>query len=130
MRRGQHFIGDDGRLERPEMSELKQVRAGLSEAGSAVLAARTLLNQGSLIDLSGLEKFVEDLCGSIDRLPSAEGGTIKPTLIKLIDELNELADVITAERDSVSGEMKTLSHGKRAVSAYGPGDTSAKPPRK
>lgn len=130
MRRGQHFIGDDGRLERPEMSELKQVRAGLSEAGSAVLAARTLLSQGSLIDLSGLEKFVEDLCGSIDRLPSGQGGTIKPTLIKLIDELNELADVITAERDSVSGEMKTLSHGKRAASAYGPGDSAAKPPRK
>ncbi len=113
------------------MSDLKQVQAGLDEAGSAVQAAQTLLRQGSLIDLSGLEKFVEDLCGSVARLPGEQGGTIKPALIKLIDELNDLAEIITAERDSLSGEMKTLSDSKRAASAYGSGaDPSAKPPRK
>jgi hypothetical protein len=113
------------------MSDLKHVQAELNEAGSAVQAAQTLLSQGSLIDLSGLEKFVEGLCGSIARLPNEQGGAIKPALVKLIDELNDLAEVITAERDSVSGEMKTLSDSKRATSAYGSGaDPSSKPPRK
>ena len=114
-----------------EMRELKEVKAGITEAGSAVQAARTLLSQGSLIDLSGLEVFVQDLCGSVEELPENQGGVLKPDLIKLIDDLNGLADVITAERDSVAGEMKTLSDSKRAASAYGSGpDSSSKPPRK
>jgi hypothetical protein len=113
------------------MSDLKEVKAGLTEAGSAVQAARALLNQGSLIDLSGLEVFVKDLCGSVEELPADQGGAIKSDLIKLIDDLNGLADVITAERDSVASEMKTLSDSKRAASAYGTGaDSSSKPPRK
>ncbi len=79
-----------------EMSDLTEVKAGITEAGSAVQAARTLLNQGSLID-----------------------------------DLNGLAEIITAERDAVAGEMKTLSDSKRAASAYGSGaDSSSKSPRK
>lgn len=101
------------------MGDLKQIQAGLDEAGSAVQAARTLLSQGSLVDLSGLEKFVEELCGSVAELSSSQGGTIKSALVKLIDELNGLAESITTERDNISGEMKTLSDNKRAASAYG-----------
>lgn len=124
-------IADGGKLESPEMSELKEVKAGITEAGSAVQAARTLLSQGSLIDLSGLEIFVQDLCGSVEQLSGNQGSALKPDLIKLIDDLNGLADIIMAERDSVAGEMKTLSDSKRAASAYGTGaDSSSKPPRK
>lgn len=113
------------------MSDLKQVQSGLDEAGAAVEAARTLLTQGSLIDLTGLEKFVENLCGSVAELSGEQGGAVKPALVKLIDDLNGLADVITAERDNIAGEMKTLSDSKRAASAYGTNAPPAgKPPRK
>ncbi|NQU72141.1 MAG: hypothetical protein HQ514_16430 [Rhodospirillales bacterium] len=112
------------------MGDIKQIQAELDEAGSAVQAARTLLSQGSLVDLSGLEKFVENLCGSVAELSSSQSGTIKPALVKLIDELNGLAEVIVIERDSISGEMKTLSDNKRAASAYGSSVSSpVKPPK-
>jgi hypothetical protein len=110
---------------------LEQVHAGLKEAGSAVQAARTLLNQGNQVDLSGLEKYVEDLCGSVARLPDGKGGALKPALIKLIDQLGELSEDITAERDKLASEMKTLSDRRRAASAYESGTGSpGKPPRK
>ena len=113
------------------MGDLAQIQAKLDEAGAAVQSARTLLSQGRLIDLSGLEKFVENLCGSVAELSSSQSGTIKPALVKLIDELNGLAESITTERDNISGEIKTLSDNKRAASAYGSGGSpSVKPAKK
>ena len=113
------------------MDDVERVQAGLNEAGSTVRAAQTVLSQGGLIDLSELEKFIKNLCGSVAILPKGQGSKIKIELVKLIDNLNELASLITAQRDSLSGELKSLTDNKRAVSAYGSGaNVSQKKPKK
>jgi len=113
------------------MDDVERVQAGLNEAASTVRAAQTMLSQGSLVDLSELEKFIKNLCGSVSSLPKGQGKEIKTELVKLIDNLNELASLITAQRDTLSGELKSLSDSKRAVSAYGSGaKASQKDPKK
>lgn len=110
------------------MNSLAEVRIGLDEANTAVDAARTLVNQGDLIDLTSLEQHVETVCDAAARLPATEQTGLKSVLVTLIEKLSGLAETITTERDKLSGVLTGMSDHKRAVSAYGSSpDPSTKP---
>ncbi len=119
------------------MNGLAEVRNGLDEAGTAVDAARTLIDQGDLIDLSSLEQHVGTVCDAAARLPGPEQTGLKTVLITLIEKLNGLAEIIATERDKLSGALTGMSDHRRATTAYGSSpdqpartDTKKRPPEK
>ena len=72
------------------MTDITQVEDQLQEATVAVDAAGTLVGQGRVIDLVGLERHVDQICANIAALPPAKCASLKPGLIVLIDGLNNL----------------------------------------
>ena len=103
------------------MTTLTKVRSGLDQANAAVGAAQTLLEQGRVIDLSGLETHVETLCSDIGTLPPEDRTTLKTSLVTLIDELNRLAADIESRNRVITEELHDNGARQRAVTAYGSG---------
>ena len=92
----------------------------LREAAAAIGAARTLLDQGNVVDLKGLESHVERACGAIPTLDPSERERLKPALIALIDGLNGLGDQLSSQHEELSGTLKGMGTRRQAVSAYQP----------
>ncbi len=113
------------------MSSLPELESGLDQACTAVDAAREMVADGSFVDLASLETHVEALCAALLALPAGQSANLKPTLIKLMDQLDGLTRSIVAQNDKLSVEIQGVSARQRATSAYNPGpDRSGKPPRK
>ena len=100
------------------MTNIAQVEAQLQEAAVAVDAADILIRQGQIIDLAGLESHVDTVCSAITKLPPANCAGLKPTLIKLIDGLNNLARKIAEQHENVAGKLQELSSRRKAATAY------------
>lgn len=101
------------------MSVEKQVRKDLAETSAAITAARTLLDQGNVVDLTGMERRVEEICHTINVMPEAARGGLKALMIGLIDDLNGLAGMLEEQHKELSGQLRDSNHHQRAVSAYG-----------
>lgn len=100
------------------MSERDRIEAGLREASTAVEAARTLLIQGQAVDLAGIETHIDTVCGGIAALAGAERPGLKPAMLGLIDTLDRLAELISAQNQAISDQLRGLSKRHQAVSAY------------
>ncbi len=101
------------------MTDIDQVEIQLREATVALDAADTLVGQGRIIDLIGLERHVEGICATIAKLPPASCSGLKPTLIMLIDGLNNLARKLSDQQRNVASRLQELSSHRKAASAYG-----------
>lgn len=97
-----------------------RVESALQEASTAIGAARTLLDQGNIVDLSGLEAHVDRACSEILQLPRDQRQPLKPVLVGLIDGLNALADTLTTQHREVSSALTGLGARRKAVAAYKP----------
>lgn len=96
------------------------IEAALREAATAIDTARTLLDQGTIIDLNGLETHVEQACDGIPALPAPDRARLKPTLVALIDGLNQLSEQLSTQHKEVSGTLQDIGARTRAASAYKP----------
>lgn len=96
------------------------IRAALDEAATAVSAAQTLLRQGSIVDLRGLEDHVGAACSSIAGLPRSGRDQLKPTLLSLIDSLNTLTGELTDQHAEISSTLQGVGNRRKALSAYRP----------
>lgn len=96
------------------------IEDALREAATAIDTARTLLKQGTVIDLNGLEAHVEQTCGRIPALPAPDRERLKPTLVALIDGLNLLSEQLSVQHQEISGTLQNIGARTRAVSAYKP----------
>ena len=114
------------------MSRVERTKADLAEAYAAIGAARNLLDQGSVVDLTGMERRVEEICADINNIPEAERAGLKSMMLSLIDELDRLAEKLAQQNAELSTELGDNSDRQRAVSAYGdaeghkPGDKPKK----
>ncbi len=109
------------------MTDIDQVEIQLRQATVALGAADTLVGQGQIIDLIGLERHVDQICAAIAKLPAASCAGLKPTLIVLIDGLNTLARKLADQQENIAGRLQALSSRRKAASAYG--SDPAKPGR-
>ena len=96
------------------------IESALREAATAIDSARMLLRQGTIIDLNGLEAYVDRACSGIPSLPAPYLERLKPTLISLIDGLNLLSEQLTTQHQEISGTLQNIGARTRAVSAYKP----------
>lgn len=96
------------------------VEDALRQAAAAIGAARTLLDQGSIVDLTGLEAHVDRACAAIASLPRPERQPLKPALVALIDGLGGLAGELSAQHREITSALTGIGARHQAVSAYKP----------
>lgn len=100
------------------MSDVALIRHGLEEVVGAVALARRKVGEGQLVDLSGLERRVDELCTAIREQDSKAAQSLRPPLISLIDDLNRLSDDLKAQHGEVAAELKGSQSHRSAAAAY------------
>jgi hypothetical protein len=103
------------------------LRAQLLEAATLVGTAKSLIVEGSVVDLAGLSARIETVCSALPGLPAAEREELKPALVALMDGLGGLAEAVKAQHGALAGKLSAQSQADRARDAYG---AAPKPPRR
>ena len=101
------------------MSETAALDHQMEKAGLLIDAARDLLTEGNLVDLDGLDQRIQELCADIGKLPADLRNGFKGRMIGLIDNLNGLVELLSAQHRELNKEIKGVSNRQRAVTAYG-----------
>ena len=68
-----------------------------------------MVNDGRMIDLSGLQDRVEAICGAIQALPAGEQSDFRDPIVALLSELDSLTETLTAQHERLSVGLKALS---------------------
>ena len=100
------------------MSDVAHIRRGLEEVVGAITLARRKVGEGQLIDLTGLERRVEELCDAILTQDRTDAQSLRPTLLSLIDDLNRLSDDLKAQHGEVATALKGSQSHRSAAAAY------------
>ncbi len=95
-----------------------EIRTRMTEVSAIACMARSLLDDGQPVDLSGLETRVETLCRELIALPGSAREEVKPDLIGLMDELGRLAETVRSHHAALAERLATVVRGQRAVGAY------------
>jgi len=98
----------------------------LDQTACVIEGFRKSVEEGSVIDLTGLDHSIEEMCNAINDLPADQRISVKKTLIGLIDELNALVDMLHIQQSKVSDGLKGIASRQQAVSAYGKGGNTVK----
>ncbi|NBO19825.1 MAG: flagellar protein FliT [Proteobacteria bacterium] len=83
-----------------------------------VAESRTMLEQGTLLDASGLDEQVRDLCRAVLQLSQPQRVAHAERMQQLLGQLSALAEDMMAQRDMLAGEIQQLQHQKKAHKAY------------
>jgi len=83
-----------------------------------VAESRTLLQEGAVMELAGLEKHVLILCEDVLLLSQDERLHYADRLQQLLAELTSLGEELAAQRDQVAEKMRNLPEHKKATTAY------------
>lgn len=109
------------------MSALDDIQTQLDQTSGVIEGFRRSVAEGAVIDLTGLDQSVQEMCNGINELPPSQRVTVKATLIGLLDELNALVEILTLQQNEVSDGLKGVTSRQQAVSAYGKGVNTIKP---
>jgi hypothetical protein len=109
------------------MSSLEDIQTQLDQTSGVIEGFRNSVAEGSVIDLTGLDQRIEAICTAINELTADRRITLKATLIKLIDDLNGLVEILHIQQDKASEGLKGVASRQQAVSAYGKGIKATKP---
>lgn len=110
------------------MKDARKISAELDRAGAVIDGFRNSAQRGQTIDLSGLDRNVEQLCDAIAGLSPDERGPLKPRLLDLIDRLNHLVSTLDAQQNEVTEQIRGVTARQRAMTAYGKGTGTTAPP--
>lgn len=77
-----------------------------------------LLQEGAIIELSGLDDHVRALCEAVLQLSQQERVEYADKLQSLLGDLNALGETLVAQRDQIGREISGLARHKKANTAY------------
>lgn len=103
------------------MTALSDIRAQLDQTSGIIESFRRSIADGALIDMSGLDKGVEEMCLAITKLPADQRLSVKEALITILDGLNGLIESLEQQHQDASDGLKGIASRQQAVSAYGKG---------
>ncbi|MBT5049244.1 MAG: hypothetical protein HOM58_12160 [Rhodospirillaceae bacterium] len=109
------------------MTVLSDIQAQLDQTSGIIEGFRRSIADGALIDLSGLDQSVEEMCGAIGKLPADQRLSVKQALITILDALTTLVDSLEEQQLEASDSLKGVSSRQQAVSAYGRSSNAAIP---
>lgn len=95
----------------PLIDELHGILCGLRQA-------RSMLGEDSLVDLSDLWQRIETCAHRLSKLERDERDLIKPTILALLDEVQQSIAAYDAERRDIADKLKSTHRNKAADAAY------------
>ena len=96
----------------------KDLETRLTEANATIEVARRALGEGKIVSLEGLEEHVDITCQGITALPREEGQALRPTMLALIDGLEQLSKALATDHRQTESALNGLSDRERAQTAY------------
>ena len=91
--------------------------ADLTLVSDTLGAARAAIEAGHLVDMSGLDLAVAELCAAAAQLPPRHHGRAARKLARLARDLSALAEALTTQRDALE-RMAEAEARRRAAGAY------------
>jgi hypothetical protein len=89
-----------------------------NDIASFIDQSRTLLHQGALTELAGLDEQVRILCDAVLQLSQDERVRYADKLQELLGGLKALGDEMVVSREKLANEIRGVSHLKKANTAY------------
>ena len=91
--------------------------ANLELVSDTLVTARKAIEAGHLVDMSGLDLAVAELCAAAVQLPARHHGRAARKLVRLAQDLSALAEALTTQRDTLE-RMAESEARQRAAGAY------------
>lgn len=101
-----------------ENLKAEDLKARLAQANNTIEMARRALGDGKIVSLDGLEEHVDITCRGITDLSRDEGQALQPTMLALIDGLEQLSSALGEDHRQTETALNGLSDRERAQSAY------------
>ncbi|MGH7124678.1 MAG: hypothetical protein ACREFI_09925 [Stellaceae bacterium] len=91
--------------------------ANLALVTDTLATARAAIAAGHLVDMSGLDLAVAELCAAAVRLPARHQSRAARKLARLAQDLSALADALTEQRQTLEHAAEAEAR-QRATNAY------------
>jgi hypothetical protein len=91
--------------------------ADLALVSETLSVARVAVAEGHLVDMTGLDLAVVELCAAAVRLPPRQQGRAARRLARLAQDLSALAEALTAQRETLERVAESAAR-QRAAGAY------------
>ncbi|GAB4394770.1 MAG: hypothetical protein Tsb0032_22980 [Kiloniellaceae bacterium] len=101
------------------MSHTATIESEMHSLTARLRKARQGLSRGTIIDLTPIEQDVKGLCQAVEALPKAESRVLRPRLIGLVEEVNQLGENLRAGLGELAQLLSAASDRRKALSAYG-----------
>ncbi len=92
--------------------------ANLALVSDTLSTARAAVAAGHLVDMSGLDLAVAELCAAAVQLPPRHQGRAARKLARLAQDLSALAEALTQQREDLERAAEAEAR-QRAAGAYG-----------
>jgi hypothetical protein len=83
-----------------------RIESGLEEVSATVGGFRAKLIEGELVDLTGIDTKVIDLCAGIAELPPSERAGFEGQLAVLLKDLKQISSFLSEQSAAVDAEMQ------------------------
>jgi hypothetical protein len=91
--------------------------ANLALVSDTLATARAAISAGHLVDMSGLDLAVAELCAATVQLPPRHQGRAARKLARLAQDLSALAEALTQQRETLEHAAEAEAR-QRAAGAY------------
>jgi hypothetical protein len=91
--------------------------ANLALVSETLSVARVAVAEGHLVDMTGLDLAVAELCAATVQLPARHQSRAARKLARLAQDLSALAEALTAQRETLERAAEAEAR-QRATSAY------------
>lgn len=105
-------------MSREESAPKSAIESEMTALAVRLRNARQSLAEGTIIDLGPIEKDVQHLCGLIGVLPREEARGLRPRVMGLLEEINNLSENLRAGLGELAQLLGEAGERRRALSAY------------
>jgi len=99
------------------LTALDDIDNKTQKVAALINAARRLLADGQIVDLSALQGKVKELCLAIESNPPSEESNVTESVNEIILTLDSLAREVQSQFDGLAGTLGTTDR-QRAAKAY------------
>lgn len=100
------------------MSHTAAIESDLLSLTARLRKARQGLSSGTIVDLTPIEQDVKGLCQAVETLPPDASRHLRPRLLGLVEEVNQLGENLRAGLGELAQLLNAASDRRKALTAY------------